>query len=121
MKRTNFKLLKKDLYLNRYGLFIIILYLIIMQLFFHNLCIFKLVFHFPCPGCGLTHAFFYLLKGNFIKSLNYNPSLIFWLSIFILLFYGRYINKIKFKIFPNYIIFVSLFTWICYIIKILNK
>lgn len=30
-----------------------------------------------CPGCGCTRAFIYLLKGDIIKSLSYNPTVIY--------------------------------------------
>lgn len=117
MKKFNFKLLKRDIYENRYALFIIILYIILMQIIFKSLCPVKVIFHIPCPGCGLTHAFISLLKGNILKSIKYNASLIFWLLFFILFFYDRYFRKLKFKVFPNYLIFVCIFTIVLYFIK----
>lgn len=36
-------------------------------------CIFKLLFHITCPGCGLTHAFIDLLKLNFVGAWEHNP------------------------------------------------
>jgi hypothetical protein len=38
----------------------------------HTFCIFKLVTHIPCPGCGMGRATLELFKGNIISSLNYN-------------------------------------------------
>lgn len=39
-------------------------------------CFFKSTFGIDCPGCGMTRAFFSLLKGNLMESLAYNPGLI---------------------------------------------
>lgn len=39
-------------------------------------CFFKSTFGIDCPGCGMTRAFFSLVKGNFMESLAYNPGLI---------------------------------------------
>jgi len=39
-------------------------------------CIFKLLFHITCPGCGLTHAFIDLLQLDIVGAWNHN-SLIF--------------------------------------------
>jgi hypothetical protein len=39
-----------------------------------------------CPGCGMTRAFFALLRGDLAGSLAYNPSLIpFLITIIVLL------------------------------------
>lgn len=39
-------------------------------------CFFKSTFGVDCPGCGMTRAFFSLIKGNLAESLAYNPGLI---------------------------------------------
>jgi hypothetical protein len=46
-------------------------------------CLFRLVFHFPCPGCGLTRSFTALWHGDFAHSLRFHPlgSLLFLLAI----------------------------------------
>ena len=35
-------------------------------------CVFRLVTGLKCPGCGLTHAYIELLKGNIHGAMNYN-------------------------------------------------
>ncbi len=49
-------------------------------------CMFKSLFGIDCPGCGMTRAFFSLLKGNLMESLAYNPALIPFLFTLIALF-----------------------------------
>lgn len=39
-------------------------------------CFFKSMFGIDCPGCGMTRAFFALIRGNLMESLSYNPGLI---------------------------------------------
>ncbi|MBK7669466.1 MAG: DUF2752 domain-containing protein [Sphingobacteriaceae bacterium] len=34
------------------------------------------MFGIDCPGCGMTRAFFALIRGNLMESLSYNPGLI---------------------------------------------
>ena len=41
-----------------------------------QLCIWRAVCGFPCPGCGLTHAGIFLLSGNIRESLYWNPFLV---------------------------------------------
>jgi hypothetical protein len=49
-------------------------------------CFFKSTFGIDCPGCGMTRAFFSLLKGDLMGSLAYNPGLIpFIMTISVLL------------------------------------
>ena len=40
------------------------------------LCGFRAVTGLPCPGCGGTRAFYYLFRGEFLKSLAYHPVVI---------------------------------------------
>lgn len=43
-------------------------------------CIFYLKLGFYCPACGMTRAFIALLEGNILKSLYYNPTVIYILG-----------------------------------------
>lgn len=42
--------------------------------FFHFTfpCVFKTIFHIPCPGCGMTRAFLKILHFQFLESFQYN-------------------------------------------------
>lgn len=41
-----------------------------------EVCLFRMLTGFPCPGCGLTHAAVSLLHGDFHKSVQYHLFLI---------------------------------------------
>ena len=43
-------------------------------------CLFKQVTGIYCPACGMTRAFITLLEGNILKSLYYNPTVIYILG-----------------------------------------
>ncbi len=57
-------------------------------------CIYDYFFGIPCPGCGMSHAYFSLLKLDFAAAFSYHPM--FW-SVPILYLYlwfdGRLIGK----------------------------
>lgn len=48
-------------------------------------CLFKLAFHVPCPGCGMTRAFREITDLHMINAFRYNilslPLLVFLLAI----------------------------------------
>lgn len=52
---------------------------------FFTPCILKTVFHLYCPGCGGTHAVFYLLHFQLLKSLLANPLVLY--GAIVLLYY----------------------------------
>lgn len=35
-------------------------------------CIFQNIFHFPCPGCGITTALYYTLTGHVMLAIKIN-------------------------------------------------
>lgn len=38
----------------------------------HSMCVFKLIFGRPCPGCGMTRAVWSLLHGDIASAVAYN-------------------------------------------------
>lgn len=42
-----------------------------------TVCPSKLVYHMPCPGCGVTRATLLMLKGHIIDALMLNPNCLF--------------------------------------------
>jgi len=44
-------------------------------------CLWKTLFHFHCPGCGLTTAFIEILKLNFVNAFYANPLIFIVLPI----------------------------------------
>ena len=105
--------------------------LILIFLLYTNLhipCIFKKIFHIPCPSCGMTRSFISIINLNFKKAIYYNilsiPLFITLLIIFItiiidLIYQKKYSNIIIKLITNNYTIIIILLTinWIINIIK----
>ena len=114
----NIALLKKDLYQFRFAIIAIFLYFIFTQLLFGTVCPFRILFNFPCPACGLTHASIALLCGNFIQAFQYNITVVFWWILIILFIIDRYFYKLKFKVFPTLFIIVGILTLLLYVIRI---
>lgn len=75
----------------------IIVYTIVVNLIFHGFCPLVLVTGFPCPGCGITRALFYLFTGQIEKSLYIQPMGIVVLACIIYFFWNRYVIGRKAK------------------------
>ena len=96
----------------------LILYFIIMQLVFGDVCIIKVLFHIDCPGCGITRASYYLLTGQLNKAIESNYTVFFWLTLIPLFIIHRYIHNLK-KVFPVFLVFVCCITLMRYFINII--
>lgn len=112
--------LKQDLYQFRYAIIPVVLYLVLSEIIFGYTCIFKILFHIDCPGCGLTRAFISLLKGDISGAIHYNNTVFFWVITIILFILDRYIKPLKIKPFPVLFIITSIITIIRYILMIFN-
>lgn len=107
-------------------------FVLLFHKFFPNkqLCIFKNLFHIPCPGCGLTRAFYSILHGDFCSAFYYN-ALSIPLSFFVLISffwntidyinkrdsYSKFMNKLKSPKFIGILVLITILNWIWDIIK----
>ncbi len=102
-------MLTSDTLLRYSILFIIIVILISDFLFFifdidllvqldrTQLCVFRLLTGKKCPGCGMTHAFLTIGRGQFVQAFRYN---IFAIPFFIFMIVYLFNPKIS-RVFNN--------------------
>lgn len=83
-----------------------------------DFCVVKRTFGIPCPGCGMTRAWFSLLKGDLIKAFYYHP-LFLTVPVFIILLilYIRKTNKYKWV--EKAILFICILYIIVYFIRLI--
>ncbi len=74
------------------GLFVAAGLYFLFHFLFGAFCPSVLLTGFPCPGCGMTRAMIYFVKGQFLRSFALNPSAGLWLVWFICFFYERYVR-----------------------------
>ncbi len=55
----------------------------------HSMCIFKMIFGRPCPGCGMTRAFWALFHGDINSALAFNWKIILVAPILGALYFYR--------------------------------
>lgn len=80
----------KDVVAYKWALFGILIYYVCVRLRFHAFCPMVIVTGFPCPGCGMTRAVFFMLTGQIHRSWNLNPLAIGWIFLAIWFIYRRY-------------------------------
>ena len=81
-----------------YGILLTSLVLLFTYILCHKFiiipeCIFFSKFNIYCPGCGCTRAFKSMIKFNFVQSLIYNPTVIYYTSIILLYVFTSMILK----------------------------
>lgn len=69
----------------------ILLYTSLVNVIFHAFCPMVIATGFPCPGCGMTRAIFYLLTGRVTESLYIHPMGIAVICFFLYFVWNRYI------------------------------
>ena len=102
--------------LKKYRIFLIsivfLTLIIVLYIFKIDICVSKLVFGVPCPGCGMTRAYVSLLKLNIHDAFFYHP--LFFLISIILIVITRH-KKINFsqqRIFLYSIVAMFIIVWV---------
>lgn len=113
--------IKKDMYEYKLAILLVCIYLVCMQLLFSTWCPIKAIFHVECPGCGLTHATIYLLKGHFKDAFNANYTIFLWWPLIFLFIIDRYVYKFKKNILLPIFILVCFATILRYILIYIIK
>lgn len=97
MKLNNFTTIKMFIYndLKKYGLSALfaLLGLIILQVIFKRICPISIITGYPCPGCGITRAFFFFLTFQWNLAFLYNPTIFLWLLVIAWGIFLRYFIK----------------------------
>lgn len=87
----------KDIKSLRIAILALLLYNVIARSVFHAFCPQLILTGFPCAGCGMTRAVFYILTGQFMRGMRLNPAAPFWIVFLVWFFINRYLRGIHSK------------------------
>lgn len=93
----------------------IICYTVLINLIFHAFCPMVIITGFPCPGCGMTRAVFYLLTGRVGQSIQMHPMGIPIVCIGFYFLWNRYIIGKRAKGMKGLVIAALILLMACYI------
>lgn len=92
-------------------------------------CSFYAVTGLPCPGCGGTRAFYYLFAGDFVRSFQFHPVILYGVFAYFhfmgLYFYRHHISRqkmikeIQIPVYLYIAIGIILLQWLVKILRIL--
>lgn len=109
----------EDLKKNRSPIVIILLFWLFMTLVFHRFCPVVLFCGFPCPGCGMTRAFFYFFTLRPMRAFGYNPVFPLWIVTIALMAWRRYVKGKSLSALYALLIFTALVTIAVYVYRIM--
>lgn len=99
---------------------IALLYLLVSEYFFHTPCPVAIIFHFPCPGCGMTRACMELLQFHFLAAFHYNAMIFLWVPLVIYFAIFRYFYQEEPPLFLPISIGIAILTILYYLSRLLS-
>lgn len=79
-----------DLWNCKIAIIAVILYLVVCNLIFHEVCPSVILLGIRCPGCGLTRGCISILTFQFAKAIKYNAASFLWVAFISYLVIARY-------------------------------
>ena len=112
--------IKQDIGQHGAGVLAVVVLYFVMHALFGAFFSSVIVTGFPCPGCGMTRAVLYLLKGQFLRSWALNPAAGLW-GLWALWFaFERYIRGQKCKGLTWALCGIALFMISVYLIRMVR-
>lgn len=112
--------LKNDIKTFYPALLVFALYNIIVRTVFHAYCPFLIVTGFPCAGCGMTRAVFYILTGRVKRGMDLNPAAPMWILFLLWFFAERYVHGHTPRHVKTVLAMVVLVTFGIYLYRMIN-
>lgn len=111
----------KDIKSVRIAILALLLYNVIVRSVFHAFCPQLILTGFPCAGCGMTRAVFYILTGRFARGMQLNPAAPLWILFLACFFVNRYLRGgAPLKHMRLWLGFVCLVTFVIYLYRMLH-
>lgn len=87
-----YRRIEKDVKNNRMGILAFAGILLLLFVFFREVCPSQILFGFPCPGCGLTRAGILVLQLKFKEAWQMHPFIYAWMLLALYTCYKRYVR-----------------------------
>lgn len=109
--------IKEDIRQHGAGVLAVVMLYFLLHAVFDAFCLSVIVTGFPCPGCGMTRAVLYLLRGQFSRSWALNPAAVFWVIWAICFAFERYIRGRRSKMLVWALYGIGLFMVASYLVR----
>lgn len=109
--------IKQDIRQHGAGVLAVVMLYFLLHAVFDAFCLSVIVTGFPCPGCGMTRAVLYLLKGQLKRSWALNPAAGLWVAWAVCVAFERYIRGRKSKMLIRALYGIALFMIAAYLIR----
>lgn len=96
------------------------IYNVIVRRIFKAFCPFLILTGFPCAGCGMTRAVFYILTGRIERGMRLNPAAPLWILFIVWFLWNRYVRGIHKKSTSLWLGLVCVITLLIYIYRMMN-
>lgn len=105
----------------RIALFALVLYNMLARGIFHAFCPQLILTGFPCAGCGMTRAVFYMLTGRFARGMQLNPAAPLWILFLGWFFANRYLRGVQPKQTKVFLALVCVVTLAVYLYRMIHS
>lgn len=109
--------IKQDIRQHGAGVLAVVMLYFLLHAVFDAFCLSVIVTGFPCPGCGMTRAVLYLLRGQLKRSWALNPAAGLWVAWALCFAFERYIRGRKSKMLIRALYGIALFMIVAYLIR----
>ncbi len=99
---------------------VLAVFMLISSFIFGRVCVFQIMWGYPCPGCGLLHAGFYALTFQFEKAIESNPCIFLWIPLILCAMYCYVTGKLRSKWLMTFLIVTAVITIVFYIYRMLT-
>lgn len=118
--RAVFNRIFQDIRKFRTAALVFAVYNIVIRKIFGAFCPQLIITGFPCAGCGMTRAVFYILTSRFERGLRLNPAAVFWIVFLVWYGWNRYVRGIRPKNAMRWLGMVGVVTLLIYLYRMAN-